>query len=199
MYARGKYWDCGITVNGFLAGLVAVTCPCYWVSPAGAFAVGTVAGVIVVLSVDLFEHLRIDDPVGAVSVHGVCGTCGTMSLGLFATGQYGAPGPYGADTSPGALVTGLFYRGGFTQIEAQAIGSLAVLGATFGTSLVVMYTLKVAGILRVSPERELMGLDVAEHGGPAYPELVPRDGADPRRDLMISGTELRRAASPAAE
>jgi len=173
-----------------LAGLVAVTCPCYWVSPGGAFIVGGIAGVICVLSIDLFEHLRIDDPVGAVSVHGVSGIWGTMSLGLFATGQYAAPGPYGVDASA-PMVTGLLYGGGFAQLTAQAIGSFSVLGATFGGSLVLMFALKQIGVLRVSRERELLGLDVAEHGGPAYPELVPRDGADPRRDLMVSGTELR--------
>jgi Amt family ammonium transporter len=186
VYRRAKYWDCGITVNGFLAGLVAITCPCYWVSPSGAFILGAIAGVIVVLSVDLFEYLRIDDPVGAVSVHGICGIWGTLSLGLFATGQYGAPGQYGADTSAGQLVTGLFYGGGGTQLLAQAIGSMSVTLATFGTSLVLMYGLKFAGVLRLSEERERMGMDVSEHGGPAYPELVPRDRADPRRDLLVS-------------
>ena len=194
VYIRAKYWDCGLTVNGFLAGLVAITCPCYWVSPAGAFILGAIAGVICVFSIDFFEYLRIDDPVGAVSVHGVCGIWGTLSLGLFATGQFGAPGPYGADTSSAALVTGLFYGGGATQLLAQVIGSAAVLAATFGTSLAIMYGLKFAGVLRVSRERELLGLDVAEHGGPAYPELVPRDGADPRRDLLVGTTDLRSTA-----
>ncbi|MGA7123008.1 MAG: ammonium transporter [Polyangiaceae bacterium] len=194
VYVRGKYWDCGITVNGFLAGLVAVTCPCYWVSPTGAFILGAVAGVLCGLSVDLFEYLRIDDPVGAVSVHGVCGIWGTLSLGLFATGQFGAPGPYGADTSPTALVTGLFYGGGATQLVAQMIGSASILAATFGTSLALMYGLKFAGVLRLSPERERMGMDVTEHGGPAYPELVPRDGADPRRDMLVQDAAVRSIA-----
>jgi Amt family ammonium transporter len=186
VYQRAKYWDCGITVNGFLAGLVAITCPCYWVSPSGAFILGAIAGVIVVLSVDLFEYLRIDDPVGAVSVHGICGIWGTLSLGLFATGQFGAPGPYGADTTPGQLVTGLFYGGGVTQLVAQGIGSASVTLSTFGISLALMYGLKYAGVLRLSEERERQGMDVSEHGGPAYPELVPRDRADPRRDLLVS-------------
>ena len=191
VYLRGKYWDCGITVNGFLAGLVAITCPCYWVSPTGAFVLGAIAGVICVLSVDFFEYLRIDDPVGAVSVHGVCGIWGTLSLGLFATGQYGAPGPYGADTSPAILVTGFFYGGGTTQLIAQLIGSVSVTAATFSTSLALMYGLKVAGILRLSAERERMGMDVTEHGGPAYPELVPRDAADPRRDMLVREAAVR--------
>jgi Amt family ammonium transporter len=184
IYVRGKYWDCGITVNGFLSGLVAITCPCYWVSPTGAFILGAIAGVICVLSVDLFEHLRIDDPVGAVSVHGVCGIWGTLSLGLFATGKYGAPGPYGADTSAGALVTGLFYGGGTNQLVAQITGSFCICGATFACSLIMMYALKAVGDLRLSAERELAGMDVTEHGGPAYPELVAIDAADPRRDLL---------------
>ncbi|HSY23840.1 MAG TPA: ammonium transporter [Polyangiaceae bacterium] len=186
VYARGRYWDCGITVNGFLAGLVAITCPCYWVSPTGAFVLGAIAGVICVISIDLFEYLRIDDPVGAVSVHGVCGVWGTLSLGLFATGQFGAPGPYGADTSPGALVTGLFYGGGVTQLVAQAVGSTAITSGTFLTSLLMMYALSAVGVLRLAPEKERLGMDVTEHGGPAYPELVPRDEADPRRDLLIT-------------
>ena len=173
-------------MNGFLAGLVAITCPCYWVSPTGAFILGAVAGIICVLSVDLFEYLRIDDPVGAVSVHGTCGIWGTLSLGLFATGQYGAPGPYGADTSAGSLVSGLFYGGGTTQLVAQIIGSASITGATFATSLLMMYALKALGVLRLSADKERLGMDVAEHGGPAYPELVPRAAADPRRDLAAS-------------
>lgn len=185
IYWRGKYWDCGITVNGFLSGLVAITCPCYWVSPTGAFIIGSVAGIVCVLSVDLFEHMRIDDPVGAVSVHGTCGVWGTLSLGLFATGQYGAPGPYGADTSSG-VVSGLFYGGGAAQLAAQAIGSASVALATFATSILMMYLLKLAGVLRLAPDKERVGMDVTEHGGPAYPELVPRAAADPRRDLLAS-------------
>ena len=73
--------------------------PCYWVSPFGAICIGAIAGVVVVLAVDLIEWLRVDDPIGAVAVHGFCGIWGTLSLGLFATGQYGLPGPTGADTS----------------------------------------------------------------------------------------------------
>ena len=89
-YIPSKKWDVSFTVNGFLAGLVAITCPCYWVSPTGAVLLGAVAGVIVVLGVELLEFLRIDDPIGAVPVHGFCGIWGTWSLGLFACGQYSA-------------------------------------------------------------------------------------------------------------
>jgi ammonium transporter, Amt family len=187
VYVRGRYWDCGITVNGFLAGLVAITCPCYWVSTTGAFTLGAIAGVLCVLSVDVFEHWRIDDPVGAVSVHGICGIWGTLSLGLFATGQFGAPTPTGPDTS--SVVTGLFYGGGITQLVAQLVGSVAITSATFSTSLALMYALKAAGVLRLSAEKERAGMDVSEHGGPAYPDLVPRDAADPRRDLLVVDTD----------
>ena len=95
-YMRSNTWDVSYTVNGFLAGLVAITCPCYWVSPTGAVALGGIAGVIVVMGVELLEYLRIDDPIGAVPVHGICGIWGTLSLGLFAAGQYGSTGPFAA-------------------------------------------------------------------------------------------------------
>jgi len=172
VYPRNKVWDCGMTVNGFLAGLVAITCPCYWVSPFGAIVIGLIAGVVVVLGVDVVEWMRVDDPVGAVAVHGICGIWGTLSLGLFATGQYGAPTPTGADNSPGAVVTGLFYGGGTAQLIGQAIGSAAVTAATLAAGFALMYAVKATGTLRVSKDGELEGLDLHEHGGPAYPELV---------------------------
>ena len=151
MYPRNKVWDCGMTVNGFLAGLVAITCPCYWVSPFGAIMIGAIAGSgLRARSSTCIECLRIDDPVGAVAVHGVCGIWGTLSLGLFATGQYGAPTPTGADNSAGAVVTGLFYGGGVNQLIGQAIGSAAISGATLVGSLLMMYVVKMTGTLRVS-------------------------------------------------
>ena len=168
VYPRHKVWDAGMTVNGFLAGLVAITCPCYWVSPLGAIVIGAAAGVIVVLGVDLMEWARIDDPVGAVPVHGICGIFGTLSLGLFATGQFGAPGPTGADVS--TTVKGLLYGGGWDQLIAQAKGSAAVTLATFAVGMLLMYAVKATGTLRVSKQGELEGLDVHEHGGSAYPE-----------------------------
>lgn len=100
------------------------------------------------------------------------GIWGTLSLGLFATGAYGAPTPTGADTSAGVLVTGLFYGGGLGQLTAQAIGSGAVTAATLVTALVLMYAVKATGTLRVSADGELEGLDVHEHGMVAYPEYV---------------------------
>ncbi len=169
-YARVGKWDLGITTNGFLAGLVAITCPCYWVSPTGAFFIGIVAGVVVIWAIDALEYLRIDDPIGAVPVHLVCGIWGTLSLGIFATGQYGLPGPTGADTS--TVVKGLLYGGGVTQLMSQAIGSGAVVLATLVVAFVLMYAVNATGTLRVSREGELEGLDLHEHGMVAYPEYV---------------------------
>src|SRR5205085_8940217 len=123
-------------------------CPCYWVSPTGAVLLGAIAGVIVVVAVDVLEYLRIDDPIGAVPVHGICGIWGTLSLGLFACGQYGATGPLGADNS--APLTGLFYGGGFTVLTAQAIGSAAIVSATSATTMAMMFAPNLAGVLRVS-------------------------------------------------
>ncbi len=116
------------------------------------------------------EWLRIDDPVGAWPVHGACGVWGTLSLGLLACGKYGASGLTGADDS--APVTGLFYGGGTQLLVAQLIGSAAITAATFGISMVMFYALKMAGTLRVSREGELEGLDLHEHGGHAYPEVL---------------------------
>src|SRR5258707_493267 len=145
-FVLSKKWDVSFTVNGFLAGLVAITCPCYWVSPLGSIVLGGVAGVLVVVGVEALEWLRIDDPIGAVPVHGFCGIWGTLSLGLFACGKYGATGPVAADNS--APLAGLFYGGGLTVLKAQAIGSLIIKVATFWVSLAGMYAIKGAGCVR---------------------------------------------------
>src|SRR6184192_2028390 len=149
-YFKMKTWDASYTTNGFLAGLVAVTCPCYWVSPTGAILLGGIAGVLVVLGVELLEWLRIDDPIGAVPVHGFCGIWGTLSLGLFACGKYGTTGPTGPDNA--APLTGLFYGGGVQVLAAQFIGSLAIMVATFVVAMIVMKVVNAMGILRVSNE-----------------------------------------------
>jgi Amt family ammonium transporter len=169
-YTRTKKWDLAITTNGFLAGLVAITCPCYWVSPTGAFFIGAVAAFVVVVGIDLLEHARIDDPIGAVPVHMMAGIWGTLSLGIFATGQYGLPTPTGAD--PSVIVKGLLYGGGTTQLLAQAIGSVSITFATLAVATVLMYAVKATGTLRVSKEGEIEGLDLHEHGMLAYPEFA---------------------------
>ena len=98
-YAMSKNWDVSFTVNGFLAGLVAITCPCYWVSPTGAIILGGLPAWSWWSASKCLEWLRIDDPIGAVPVHGICGIWGTLSLGLFACGKYGATGPLAPDNS----------------------------------------------------------------------------------------------------
>ncbi len=176
-YFKNKTWDVSFTVNGFLAGLVAITCPCYWVSPTGAILLGGIAGVIVVYAVDLLEWLRIDDPIGAVPVHGICGIWGTLSLGFFACGKYGSTGPLAADNS--APLKGLFYGGGTTVLMAQFVGSAIVTVSTFAVALTVMYLVNATGLLRVSAEGEALGLDLHEHGISAYPEYVISSLASP--------------------
>src|SRR5579871_5332445 len=202
-YLLSKKWDMSFTVNGFLAGLVAITCPCYWVSPTGAVLLGGIAGVIVVLGVELLEWLRIDDPIGAVPVHGICGIWGTLSLGFFACGKYGATGPISPDNS--APLRGLFYGGGTQVLVAQVIGSAVITLATFSVAMVLMLAVNALGVLRVDREGEEYGLDLHEHGISAYPEYVisalgaPAGMAQalPERAsaAVATGAALRNAAS----
>jgi Amt family ammonium transporter len=180
---KGKF-DLGFTVNGFLAGLVAITCPCYWVSPLGALLLGGVAGFVVFAGVKLLEYFRIDDPIGAVPVHGMCGIWGTLSLGLFASGQFGATGPYGPDNSAGAVVKGLFYGGGTSVLEAQALGTFTIAIATFVVTYIMMKLIMLLPHpwkLRVEAHGETGpgGLDMFDHGAEAY--------STPEDDMILSG------------
>ena len=167
---KGKF-DVGFTVNGLLGGLVAITAPCYWVSPLGAIIIGAIAGAIVFGGIYLLEYLRIDDPVGAVPVHGLNGIFGTLAIGLFASGEYGATGPLGADNS--APVTGLFYGGGWNVFIAQLVGNAIITLTTFAVAMIVMLIISKLPYpfkLRVEPKGETSfgGLDVFEHGAEAY-------------------------------
>jgi Amt family ammonium transporter len=169
VYPRSKKWDLGMSLNGFLGGLVAITAPCYWVSPGGAVLIGLVAGIIVPLAVDAMEHLRLDDPIGAVPVHMVCGIWGTLAVGLFATGDFGIPSSTGADTT--TTVSGLFYGGGTSQLMSQLVGSLTCIIVVGGLALIMMKTiasLKGEWALRISKEGEQEGIDIVEHGLTAY-------------------------------
>jgi Amt family ammonium transporter len=166
VYPRSKKWDLGMSCNGFLGGLVAITCPCYWVSPTGSVAIGAVAAFVVVYGVDLLEHLRIDDPIGAVAVHMFAGIWGTLSLGLFASGSYGLPTNTGADTS--ATLKGVFYGGNWDIMKAQVIGSLSAVVFVGGAAFIIFKLIDLTGLLRVEPDGELEGLDLFEHGTAAY-------------------------------
>ncbi|MFN3158076.1 MAG: ammonium transporter [Rubinisphaera brasiliensis] len=156
--------DVSFALNGALAGLVSITAPCYDVSPSSALIIGLIGGVVCVLSVVMFDKLRIDDPVGAVSVHGVCGAWGTLSAGLFA--QEAING-----------TNGLLFGGGAGQLITQLIGIAAYFVWAFGVSLIIFLVIKYTIGLRVSEEEELRGLDITEHGMSAYPYLQSLESA----------------------
>ncbi len=124
---------------------------------------------MVVWGIDLLEYLRIDDPIGAVPVHMIAGIWGTLSLGLFAAGKYGASTAMGGD--PSSPVTGLFYGGGFGVLKAQAIGSFSMTIATFVSSMALMYAVKYAFRLRIPTEGEIEGLDLARARLPRIPGI----------------------------
>ena len=143
--------DASMALNGALAGLVSITAPCDAVSPVAAIIIGSVGGALVVLSVLFIDHvLKVDDPVGAVSVHGVCGLWGTLSCGLF------------------NMDSGLFYGGGLKQLGVQALGAGAAFVWAFGLGMVLFLGIKYTIGLRVTPEEESKGLDIGEHGMEAY-------------------------------
>jgi Amt family ammonium transporter len=160
--------DISMSCNGMLAGLVAITAPCAFVAPWAACFIGIVAGLLVCYGVYFFDHIaHVDDPCGAISVHGVCGAWGVLSVGIFADGTYGA-GWNGVSGN----VTGLLYGDGFGQLGAQV--AHAVLGFiwAFGITYVIMSIASRWVKLRVSPEVELEGLDMAEFGALCYPDFV---------------------------
>ena len=152
--------DVGMTGNGLLAGLVGITAATAAVTPQVSILIGALAGVIVVFSVEFFDKVaKVDDPVGAISVHGVCGAFGTLCVGLFAR-----------DDVEGFWQQGLFFGGGTDQLVAQVIGVAAIAAWTSVTAFLLFFTLKKTIGLRVSEEEELAGLDIEEHGAPGYGE-----------------------------
>ena len=168
IYFRTKVWDLSFVLNGSLAGLVAVTASCAFVSPVAAIIIGLTAGVVVVLAVDAVERAKIDDAVGAFAVHGACGMLGTLSIGF-----WGLP----SLTFNGEA--GLFLGGGFDLLITQAIGVIAV-GAWAAIVGGIMFTaLKAIGVLRMPAEAEAMGIDAYEHGASMWPDVLPIDEAAP--------------------
>jgi Amt family ammonium transporter len=165
VFAKTRKWDVGMMLNGCLAGLVAITAPCAWVEAWAAVVIGAVAGLLVILSVYFWENVGVDDPVGAVSVHGINGIWGLLSVGLFADGTYGLC------TSEAPLVKGLFYGGGAGQLAAQAIGAAVCACWAFGLGFIVFKLMDKYFGIRVSPNEEIKGLDLQEHGTPAYPNF----------------------------
>jgi Amt family ammonium transporter len=168
--------DPSMMCNSMLAGLVAITSPCAFVSPAGAFVIGLIAGVLVIWAVFFFDRIGIDDPVGASSVHGVCGAFGVLAVGLFADGTYGAGwnnvGWKSFQGVEGRGVIGLLYGGGAGQLLAQCIevGACVAWNAVVG-GVCFWLVGKLVGN-RVPPEVEIAGLDIPEMGAPGYPEFI---------------------------
>jgi Amt family ammonium transporter len=156
--------DLTMILNGALAGLVAITAPCAFVSIPSSLIIGLVAGVLVVLSVLFFDKVKVDDPVGAISVHLVCGVFGTLAVGLFAQDQF----------TPNTTGNGLFFGGGAGLLMAQ-IGGIAGVGVfVFVLSTIFWQILKATVGIRVSAEEEVEGLDIGEHGNIAYPDFVSK-------------------------
>lgn len=156
--------DLSMALNGILAGLVAITASCNWVTPGGSFIIGLVGGVLVVYSVLFFDKIKVDDPVGALSVHLVNGVWGTLCVGLFAADIGG--------------IKGLFYGGGTAQLISQIIGIAAVGIFVVVVSLIIWLVIKAVMGLRVEKDEERQGLDIGEHGMEAYPDFV---GASSKR------------------
>ena len=178
---KGLKHDPSMLCNGMLAGLVAITAPCAFVNPVGAAAIGFVAGVLVVLSVFFFERVGVDDVVGAISVHGTCGLWGVISVGIFATGEYGA-GWNGvvrdswvkAAGSDG--VRGLLY-GDFSQFIAQCVDATVLAITAFVLAYVWFKISDMITPIRVSAETEIEGLDIPEVGAPGYPDFALHTGS----------------------
>ena len=158
--------DLTMVLNGALAGLVAITAPCAFVSIGASLIIGLVAGVLVVASVLFFDRVKVDDPVGAVSVHLVCGVFGTLALGLFAQDHF----------TPNTTGNGLFFGGGLKLFMAQLVGVVVVGIFTFGVSMIGWGAIKAVMGIRVSAEEEYEGLDLGEHGISAYPEFHTSSG-----------------------
>jgi Amt family ammonium transporter len=165
--------DLTMILNGSLAGLVAITAPCAFVSIPSSLIIGLIAGFLVVVSVLFFDKIKIDDPVGATSVHLVCGVFGTLCVGLFAQDQF----------SPNTTGNGLFFGGGAKLLLAQLAGVIGVGAFVFTVSLVFWKIIKATIGMRVSPEEEMEGLDINEHGNIAYPDFVSASG----RGIITTG------------
>jgi ammonium transporter, Amt family len=169
-YALTRMFDIGMTGNGVIAGLVAITAPSGYVEYWAALPIGLVAGVIIVFSVVAIDKV-IDDPIGALSAHGVAGVWGTLACGLFTAprlAEYNAIGK-----------GGLFYTGSFEQLGVQALGVVSAFTTVFAVSLLVFYLIKSTYGLRVTSEEERRGLDIVEHGMWGYPEqFMPVPGSE---------------------
>jgi Amt family ammonium transporter len=174
--------DVGMTLNGGLAGLVGITAGAGYVTNGPAALIGAIAGVIVVLSIRGIERLRLDDPVGAISVHGAAGIWGLLAVGLFA--DPGLVAGLGLSDSAGGLLMG----GGIGLLGTQVLGVAAIIAWTLATSFLVFTVIDRLHGLRVTPDEERAGLDRSEHGGEAYPEFVFQETLAPPESLDPVGS-----------
>lgn len=165
--------DLSMIINGILAGLVGVTASCAFISITSALIIGVIAGILVVFAVPFFDRLKIDDPVGATSVHLVCGIWGTLAVGLFSAGP-GVYSWYGDGLGP---AKGLLIGGGPNQLIAQLVGIVSVGGITVLLSTIFWLALKATLGIRVTPQEEFEGLDIGEHGMEAYSGMAKESGA----------------------
>jgi Amt family ammonium transporter len=164
-----KKHDLSMMLNGAVAALVAITAACAFVAPWAAIVIGLVAGMIVVLGVLVVERIGIDDPIGAISAHGMAGVWGTLALGFLTLPSQAESLATGS--------AGLFYGGGLHQLGIQALGLLTVGAFTFTASFACLWLMKVTVGIRTDPEAETAGLDVSEHGMWGYPEFyIPVPG-----------------------
>jgi Amt family ammonium transporter len=183
IYLVTRTFDIGMSANGAIAGLVAITAPSgyveYWAAP----IIGLVAGVIVVVSVILIDR-KLDDPVGALSAHGVAGIWGTLSCGIFTAPRLAELNAVGKG--------GLWYTGSFHQLLVQGLGVAAAFAAVFSVSFIIFFLIKHTYGLRVDPDQERAGLDIVEHGMWGYPEqFMPVPGSE----YYPPGVEAQRARS----
>jgi Amt family ammonium transporter len=189
-----RSFDIGMTLNGAIAGLVAITAPSgyieFWFAP----LIGLIGGVIVVAGVILIDKV-LDDPVGALSAHGLAGVWGTLACGLFTAprlAEYNAIGATGAD---GEFLGGLVYSGSFEQLGVQALGVVAAFASVFAISFLIFFTIKAVYGLRVKPEEERYGLDIVEHGMWGYPEqFMPVPGYEYHQPTPPAGRPAQRPA-----
>ncbi len=162
--------DFSMIINGCLCGLVAVTAPCAVITVGAAAVIGTLAGVLAVFGVLFWDKMKLDDPVGALTVHLIGGTFGTICVGLFAS-----PAVIKAYAMDTACKPGLLYGGGMTQLTTQLLGIGAVAGTSFVFSLICWAVLKAVFGIRVTAEEEIEGLDIGEHGMEAYPGFAKEE------------------------
>ncbi|HYN91716.1 MAG TPA: ammonium transporter [Thermoleophilaceae bacterium] len=178
--------DIGMSGNGAIAALVAITAPSGYVEFWAAPVIGFTAGVIVVGAIIAIDK-KLDDPVGALSAHGVAGVWGTLACGLFTSPRLAELNAIGKG--------GLFYTGSFEQLGVQALGVVAAFSSVFAVSFLVFYAIKRTYGLRVTPEEERYGLDIVEHGMWGYPEqFMPVPGSEYRPPALPSGWPPRRPA-----